>query len=202
MSQRNHDIVLFKLHTCRNSSRKCKYRCRLSIIITTNWLHWTKNLTACIIRSPKCTFDKTHSCGTPSDQLSFICLVCNVRTSITTPYKTVSHGLLWHDDVIKWKHFPRHWPFVRGIPLKSQWRGALMFSLICTLNKRLSKQSWGWLFETSSRLLWRHCNGRPSNVDSISMSLRPHGHVCVGWCCLLEWNFCYPPFVICAVTIS
>ena len=22
---------------------------------------------------------------------------------------------LWHDDVIKWKHFPRHWPFVRGI---------------------------------------------------------------------------------------
>ena len=21
-----------------------------------------------------------------------------------------------HDDVIKWKHFPRYWPFVRGIP--------------------------------------------------------------------------------------
>ena len=21
----------------------------------------------------------------------------------------------FHDDVIKWKHFPRHWPFVRGI---------------------------------------------------------------------------------------
>ena len=26
------------------------------------------------------------------------------------------------------------------------------------LNKRLSKQSWGWWFETSSRSLWRHCN--------------------------------------------
>ena len=45
----------------------------------------------------------------------------------------------WHDDVIKWKHFPRYWPFVRGIhrsqvnsPHKGQWRGALMFSLICT----------------------------------------------------------------------
>ena len=25
-------------------------------------------------------------------------------------------------------------------------------------NKRLSKQSWGWLFETLSRSLWRHCN--------------------------------------------
>ena len=26
-------------------------------------------------------------------------------------------------------------------------------------NKRLSKQSWGWWFETPSRSLWRHCNG-------------------------------------------
>ena len=43
-----------------------------------------------------------------------------------------------HDDVIKWKHFPRYWPFVPGIhrsrwiPLhKGQWRGALIFSMIC-----------------------------------------------------------------------
>ena len=43
-----------------------------------------------------------------------------------------------HDDVIKWKHFPCYWPFVRGIhrspvssPHKGQWRGAWMFSLIC-----------------------------------------------------------------------
>ena len=41
-------------------------------------------------------------------------------------------------DVIKWKHFPRYWPFVRGIHRstvnsqhKGQWRRALMFSLIC-----------------------------------------------------------------------
>ena len=27
------------------------------------------------------------------------------------------------------------------------------------LNKRLSKQSWGWSFETLSCPLWRHCNG-------------------------------------------
>ena len=26
-------------------------------------------------------------------------------------------------------------------------------------NKRFSKQSWGWWFETSSPSLWRHCNG-------------------------------------------
>ena len=62
-------------------------------------------------------------------------------------------GYNYHDDVIKWKHFPRYWPFVRGIqqspvnsPHKGQWRGALMFS------------SWGWWFETQSRSLWRRCN--------------------------------------------
>ena len=27
------------------------------------------------------------------------------------------------------------------------------------LNKPLSKQSWGWWFETQSSPLWRHCNG-------------------------------------------
>ena len=43
-----------------------------------------------------------------------------------------------HDEVIKWELFPRYLPFVRGIhrspvnsPHKGQWRGALMFSLIC-----------------------------------------------------------------------
>ena len=30
------------------------------------------------------------------------------------------------------------------------------------LNKRLSKQSWGWWFETLSRSLWRHCNVKNS----------------------------------------
>ena len=47
-------------------------------------------------------------------------------------------GVHIHGDVIKWKHFSRYWPFVWGIhrppvnsPPKGQWRGALMFSLIC-----------------------------------------------------------------------
>ena len=60
------------------------------------------------------------------------------------------------DDIIKWKHFPCYWPFVQGIhrspvnsPHKGQWCGALIFSLICTVNKQLSKQSWGWSW-------WRH----------------------------------------------
>ena len=52
-----------------------------------------------------------------------------------------------HDDVTKWKNFPRYWPFARGISNdkemhlyreavissvhKGQWREALVFSLIC-----------------------------------------------------------------------
>ena len=50
----------------------------------------------------------------------------------------MERNLCPYDDVIKWKHFPRYWPFVSGIhwsplnsPHKGQWRGALMFSFIC-----------------------------------------------------------------------
>ena len=57
------------------------------------------------------------------------------RTSLWYVTWTVKY---LHDNAIKWKHFPRYWPFVRGIhrspvnsPHKDQWRGALMFSFIC-----------------------------------------------------------------------
>ena len=70
---------------------------------------------------------------------------------------------LCHDDVIKWKQFPRYWPFVRGIhrsPVNSPHTPVtrsfgVFFDL--RLNKRLSEQSWGWWFETPSHSLLRHC---------------------------------------------
>ena len=75
-----------------------------------------------------------------------------------------SQKSITHDDVIKCKHLPRNWQSVRGIqrspmnsPHKDQWRWALMFHLICALNKRLFQRSWGWWSETLSRSLWRHC---------------------------------------------
>ena len=47
-----------------------------------------------------------------------------------------------HDDIIKWKHFPRYWPFVRGIhrslvnyPHKGQWRRTSILSLFCDWTK-------------------------------------------------------------------
>ena len=56
-----------------------------------------------------------------------------------------------HDDVIKWKIIPRYWP--QMLVTRSF---DVFFDL--RLNKRLSKQSWGWWFETPSRPLWRHDN--------------------------------------------
>ena len=37
------------------------------------------------------------------------------------------------------------------------------------LNKRLSKQSWGWWFQTSSRPLWRHCNDYRFRADTCDL---------------------------------
>ena len=76
-----------------------------------------------------------------------------------------------HDDVIKWKHFPRYWPFVRGIhrspvnsPHKGQWRGALMFSLICAwINAWVNNREAGDLrrhrghYDVIVMMMWRHC---------------------------------------------
>ena len=36
------------------------------------------------------------------------------------------------------------------------WSFDVFFDL--RMNKRLSKQSWGWWFEKPQRQLWRHCN--------------------------------------------
>ena len=62
-----------------------------------------------------------------------------------------SHIEYGHDNVIKWKHVPRYWAFVREIhrlpensPHKGQWRKALMFSLICArLNGRVINREAG-----------------------------------------------------------
>ena len=59
-------------------------------------------------------------------------LQCHRRLCSGTPV-----NMIYHDDVIEWKHFSSYWPFVRGIhrspadsPHRGQWHGAL-FSLMC-----------------------------------------------------------------------
>ena len=72
----------------------------------------------------------------------------------------------YNDDVIKWIHFPSYWPFVRGIhlspvnsPHKGQWRGALVFSLICVWKKN------AWVHNRGAGDLRRHL----SHYDVIVM---------------------------------
>ena len=78
----------------------------------------------------------------------------------------------FHDDVIKWKHFPRYWSFVRGFhrspvisPHEGQGRRALIFSLICA-----------WL------------NGRVNNGET--GDLRRHAHYDVT---VMFWKFLSSP---------
>ena len=84
-----------------------------------------------------------------------------------------SARMLSHDDVIKWKHFPRYWPFVRGIhrsavnsPHKGQGRRALMFSLIYA---RIT----GWVNNREAGDLRRH---------------RAHDIIVMSLCCF-RWDF-------------
>ena len=111
-------------------------------------------------------------------------LQCNVISHRLSPYpewsqvsnvwwsipKCQTKKVFFHDDVIQWKHFPRYWPFARGIhrspvnsPHKGQWRGALMFSLICAwINSWVNNSEAGDLrchrahYDVSVMLWWCH----------------------------------------------
>ena len=70
-----------------------------------------------------------------------------------------------YDDVFKWKHFPRYWPFVREIhrspeksPHKGQRRGTLIFSLICSwINAGVNNREviWDAIALIMTSLWWR-----------------------------------------------
>ena len=106
---------------------------------------------------------------------------CFLRHVITKPCLTVNSGstkVHWwregmdkkpHDDVINLKHFPRYWPFVRGIyrppvylPHTGQWRGALMLCLICSWTN-------GWAKNRDAGDLRRHHAHHDVTVMSFGM---------------------------------
>ena len=76
-----------------------------------------------------------------------------------------------HDDVIKWKHFPRNWPLVPGIH-RPQRQVTLSFDVFfdLLLNELLSKLWRDWWFETPSRPLWLYCNEWGCFVNSVLLS--------------------------------
>ena len=126
--------------------------------------------------------------------------------------------LRMHDDVIKRKHLPRYWSFVRGIdrspvnsPYKGQWRRALMFSLSCAWTN-------GWVSSREAGNLRRHrthyddtvmCLMYDVNVCYASppccrifviITLRPEENqrniaddifICISWIYILIQSYCY-----------
>ena len=81
--------------------------------------------------------NEIKECGGPTrcrERMGFPVMYINGLAFLSS---VVSYSLV-HDDVIKWKHFPRYWPLVRGIhrstvvsPHKGLRRRDLMCSLTC-----------------------------------------------------------------------
>ena len=83
---------------------------------------------------------------------------------------------LYQNDVIKRKHFPSYWPFVRRIhrspvnsPHKGQWRGALIFSLIYVWIN-------GWVNHREAGDLRRYRTHYDVSVISMKSSSRDYHH--------------------------
>ena len=78
------------------------------------------------------------------------------------------------DDVMKWKYFPRYWPFVRGTHRsmvssrhRGQWRDGLVFSLICVWIN-------GWVNNREAGDLRRHRAHHDVTVMWVCMHIREH----------------------------
>ena len=97
---------------------------------------------------------------------------------------------IYMNYTLQWKTWRRHQmetfsallAFVRGIhrsPVNSLSQSPVMRSFDVffdlRLNKQLSKQSWGWWFETPPRPLWRHCNACSAGfIDTVTRVWSPH----------------------------
>ena len=103
------------------------------ILILFDYLHWNSN-----------NMNVRGYCWWYVNTGGFDCLwrsvwQINTSTVVNQLIKSIHFNVVIdHDDVIKWKHILRYWPFVRGIHRwpaislhKGQWRRALVFSLIC-----------------------------------------------------------------------
>ena len=139
-------------------------------VLVVNWL-------LCYVPELNASTSGRHSCHTMPYYMtsqwtmySFMSFMLPKKISQSTRYMVTKCWCpflkLQHDDVIKSKDFPRHWPFVRGIhrstvnPLQRPVTLSFDIFFDIRLNKRLSKQSRPRWFETPSpsRSLWRHSN--------------------------------------------
>ena len=101
-----------------------------------SWMYCLNTWKPALIKNPS-SASTEYICVYYIHHIIFFCRLfiarCHQNTGGDATYFHFSH-----DDVIKWKHFLRYWPFVWGIhrsrgnsPHKGLWRRALIFSLIC-----------------------------------------------------------------------
>ena len=81
---------------------------------------------------------------------------------VTHDYSDRPLKAVTHDDVIKWKHFPRNWPFVRGIH-RSRW---------IPHTKASDAKLWCFLW------LWRQCNEYTISVQNTAWTQISRNLVC------------------------
>ena len=110
------------------------------------------------------------------------------------------------DKWARWCHqmetFSRYWPFVRvtgEFPSQRHVTRSFEVFFALRLNKRLSKQPRRQWFQTPSRSLWRHCNGRHPGISiytrvckiwNTSRTIRTVWVLEVLWFSLLRHSFC------------
>ena len=73
--------------------------------------------------------------------MAYILMISGATEKVRLPTSDLKY-----DDVIKWKHFPRYWPFVRlqvNSPKNGQGRGALMFFYLCWINAWVNNREAG-----------------------------------------------------------
>ena len=160
-----------------------------------SWGWWFETLSCPLWRHCNDITSYSKNMGTYHVRGSYT-VVENVVRSTKYLHSSFSACLLWfvfglcsqhlpkllHDDVMKWKHFPCYWTFVREIhrypvnsPDKGQWRGALMFSLICArINARVNNGEAGDLRrhrahydDTVMLLTPKHRHGSPTHRKTI-----------------------------------
>ena len=126
------------------------------------WVITNKRKLCCVITYPSdiqsrtCSSAGKHRCGNSAlaSLLRLPRLLHSLDILATGVWVRYDH----HYVVIKCKHFPRYWPFVRGIhrsPVDSQTKasGAEIWCFLwyIHLNKRLNKQWSCWWFRTPCR---------------------------------------------------
>ena len=103
--------------------------------------------------------------------LLFSCVLLAVNVSmehlcrwINTVNSSGSTSWVWdtlmhHDDVIKWKHFPRYWPFYEGnTPVTKVGDPELWCFLWYALEQTVEQTIDTLWIESPSLSLWRHCS--------------------------------------------